>query len=378
MLKTSLRLLLMLAVQVLAVQILAGCAPRPGPELLWDTAAPVPDARTVTVYVATTRQGEADEPGIFTSGRATRMSYARYVISIPPDHQPGRIEWPHGKVNPQTDFATVSRQALDRAAFQSQVSRRHGQPPEVGVFVHGYNTNFQEALYQLAQMTADAGVDGVPILFAWPSDGNVSSYIADKDAVTASRDQLVDLLVMLAGKPTRGPITVIGHSMGGWLTVEATRQLRLTGQDKVIDRLHVVLAAPDIDVDVFQAQMAVIGPLSPPMTILVSRDDVALSVSEKLASDRQRIGRLDVSDPRVEEAARKARVQVVDISGLDTFDQVRHSRFMALAALYPKLSADGSSGTGGGVRRTGAFVLTTVGTTLSSPFTLAGQIVGGR
>lgn len=371
MLNTRFRFLL-----VLAVQILAGCAARPGPELLRDTAAPAPGARTVTVYVATTRQGEEGEPGIFTAGRAMGTSYARYTVSIPPGHQPGRIEWPKGKVNPETDFATVSRQVLDRAGFEAEVSRRRGPAPEIGVFVHGYNTNFQEALYLLAQMTADAGVNGVPILFAWPSDGSVTGYVSDKDAVTASRDQLADLLAMLAAKPTRGPITVIGHSMGGWLTAEAIRQLRLTGQDRVIDRLHVVLAAPDIDVDVFQAQMAVIGPLSPPMTILVSRDDVALSVSEKLASDRQRVGRLDVGDPRVEEATRRARVQVVDISGLDTSDSFRHNRFTALAALYPKLAASRAGGTD--LRQSGAFVLNAVGATLSSPFTLAGRVMAGQ
>jgi Alpha/beta hydrolase of unknown function (DUF900) len=35
--------------------------------------------------------------------------------------------------------------------------------------------------------------------------------------------------------------------MGAWLTVEALRQLRLSGKDRVIERLHhVALAAPDI------------------------------------------------------------------------------------------------------------------------------------
>ncbi len=34
------------------------------------------------------------------------------------------------------------------------------------MFVHGYNTNFTEAVYRIAQMTADAGVDAAPILFA--------------------------------------------------------------------------------------------------------------------------------------------------------------------------------------------------------------------
>ncbi|MGN8021464.1 alpha/beta hydrolase [Phyllobacterium sp. 22229] len=81
------------------------------------------------------------------------------------------------------------------------------------------------------------------------------------------------MLTSLAGKQTDGSITVVSHSMGGWLTAEAVRQLRITGKNKVFRRLHVILAAPDIDVDVFSAQLAAIGSLSPPMTVLVSRDD---------------------------------------------------------------------------------------------------------
>ena len=230
----------------------------------------------------------------------------------------------------------------------------------------------------MAQMTADAGVDATPILFAWPSEGALSGYVADKDAVTFSRDQLVDILGMLAHKETQGLITLVGHSMGGWLTTEAVRQLRLTGKDAVIRRLHVVLAAPDIDVDVFGAQLAVIGPLHPPMTILVSKDDRALKVSEFLSTERQRLGRIDVTDPKVMEATRQANVQVIDISDIEASDSFRHNRFVGLAALYPKLSGRDGTGDTRNIRQAGAFVFNSAGAVLSSPFVLAGKIVGGN
>ena len=191
-----------------------------------------PGTRTVTVYVATTRQRDGD--GLFTAGRARQISYVRFRISIPPGHKPGGIEWPSSTPNLATDFVTVERRQLNQADFEGEVSRRRGgKPPGVGVFVHGYNTNFTEAVFRIAQMTADANVDASPILFAWPSEGSLAGYVSDKDAVTFSRDQLVDLLTELAGKQTAGPITVISHSMGGWLTAEAIRQLRLSGKENV-------------------------------------------------------------------------------------------------------------------------------------------------
>ena len=370
--KISLRLTLLLL-----TGLLAACAGRPGPELLAQTAEAVSGAKLTTVYVATTRK--RDENGIYTSGRSREVSYIRYRVSIPPGHKTGNVEWPKSKPNPKTDFVTVDQHILDAATFEAEVTRKHnGKPPSVGVFVHGYNTNFTEAVYRIAQMTADAGVDAAPILFAWPSEGALSGYVADKDAVTFSRDQLADLLSTLARKQTQGPITLVGHSMGGWLTTEAVRQLRLTGKDAAIRRLQVVLAAPDIDVDVFQAQLATIGTLNPPMTILVSKDDRALKVSEFLSTERQRLGRIDVTDPKIEEAARRANVQVIDISDIEASDSFRHNRFVGLAAYYPKLSGRDGTSDPRNLRQAGAFVFNSAGAVLSSPFVLAGKIVGGN
>lgn len=369
-----------LPVFLLALTMITGCAPRPGPEVLNPTFASVPGARIVTVYVATTRARGAPEGNDFTTGRAAALNFAAFRISVPPGHRPGEIEWPQGPADPATSFATVQQITLDRTTFERRVvaAGRSIGGRKVGVYVHGYNRSFQEALFRLAQMTADADVSGVPILFAWPSEAKVTGYVADKEAVTYSRDGLADLLTLLARDRAAGRITVLAHSMGGWLTMEALRQLRLSGKGAVIDRLDVVLAAPDIDVDVFRAQVAVIGPLSPPLTVLVSRDDVALSVSSQIGGQRPRVGALDVDDPRVQEAAVRANVEIVDISSLTTSDPLRHDRYAGLAALYPRLAAAPKDGAGGDLRRAGAFVFDAVGTTLSSPFTLAGGALAGE
>ena len=61
--------------------------------------------------------------------------------------------------------------------------------------------------------------------------------------------------------------------------------------------------SPDIDVNVFRSQMAVIGRLDPPMKLLVSKDDQALSISALLAGSEGRVGNLDVGDPAVQALA---------------------------------------------------------------------------
>ncbi|MGN8021463.1 hypothetical protein ACTJJ7_12205 [Phyllobacterium sp. 22229] len=108
----------------------------------------VKDAKIVTVYAATTR--ERDASSAFTSGRAQHVSYLRNRISIPPGHKSGNIEWPKSKPDPKTDFVSVEQQVLDRTAFEHEVSRKRGsKPPGIGVFTHGYNTNYTEAVFRM-------------------------------------------------------------------------------------------------------------------------------------------------------------------------------------------------------------------------------------
>jgi esterase/lipase superfamily enzyme len=354
---------------------LAACSGRPGPELLSPIAS-TPSARVVAVYVATTRARQSSDSNVFTDEHSRELNYAAFQIAIPPGHRVGHIEWPTLTPDPALSFATVHQEVLDKLTFERLIAARNPRAPaKVTVFVHGFNTNFQEALFRLAQMTADGDVAGVPVLFAWPSEAKLTGYVVDKDAVAASRDQLAEVLTMLA-RNSDTDVTVIAHSMGAWPAVEALRQLRLAHKDGVINRLRIILAAPDIDVDLFRTQMAVIGPLSPPMTVLVARDDIALSLASFIAGERPRLGMIDVDDPRIQEAAVKAKLEIVDVSSVKAPDRMNHERYASLAALYPRLAAGDADGAG--IRRAGAFVFDAVGTTISSPFTLAGSAIGGH
>ncbi len=351
---------------VVLAAVLSGCAGRPGPEVLVATAA-VPGAKLQKIYVATTRTRATPSGNEFTSYRANALNFASFKVAIPPGHTSGNIEWPEGTPDPRVNFVTVDQDVLSDAAFREEVApaRQRGAKRKVVIFIHGFNNNFQESLYRLAQVHADAGMDSVPILFAWPSQGRVAAYAEDKDAATQSRDDLIALLKAVASSPQVGEIMVLAHSMGCLVTAEALRQLRVERQDRVIARLHrVILAAPDIDVDVFRAQLQTIGPLSPPLTLLVSNDDRALAFSNVIGGSRARVGALDIENPAVREAALKAKVQVVDISSLQSRDRQNHSRFTALAELYPRLQRQPASER----EQSGIFVIDTNSATVARPF----------
>ncbi|MEZ5841023.1 MAG: alpha/beta hydrolase [Hyphomicrobiales bacterium] len=358
-----------------AAVLLAGCASGPGPEVLDPVGAPAAGARSVRLFVATTRTPEAPAGHRFTRGRSAEPAFAEYTVSVPPDHTAGQIEWPKGRPAAATTFAVLGHRALAPATFHGDIAADaagHGAR-KVALFVHGYNTSFQQALFRLAQMVADSNIDGTPILFAWPSEAAVAGYVADRDAAALSRDALANLLVRLAADRRVGEITVMAHSMGGWLTVEVLRQLRLSGHGAVLSRLNVVLAAPDIDIDLFRAQMQVIGPFPRPVVVLVSPDDRALLVSRRIGGDRPRLGALEIGDPRVEAGARAARIAIVDISEVEGPGSLNHDRFVGLAALYPRLAADERRG-GGLFNKVGTFIFDTVDATLAAPAAAASPV----
>ena len=351
---------------------LAACTSRPGPDVL-ATVQPLPGNAQVKVFAVTTRTRMTPDTNVYDNGKSIASNYAELNVSIPPGHKDSQIEWPKKgkKPNPKTDFAVTQQAVLDRQAFYSQVRAANPASKKVGVYVHGYNSNFQESVYRIAQMSADAKLAATPIAFSWPSQGALAGYVADKDSATYSRDYLVDLMKELTKDRAAGDVTIFGHSMGGWLVVEALRQLKLEGRQDVLVKLNVILAAPDIDSDLFRTQMAVIGKLPRPMIILVSKDDRALEVSKILSASTARVGRLDVDDPKVQQTALDSGVTLIDITQIQSTDSANHSRFADVAALYPALTAESARKKNLG--NAGAFVFDAAAATISSPF----RIVSG-
>lgn len=336
------------------------------------TIATVPnDASQVRVYAVTTRNRVSPDSNVFGASKATQANYAELTVSIPPNHKTSQIEWPKGrKADPEKEFAVTGQSVLSADQFRTAIGPAKQGSKRVGIFVHGYNYNFQESLFRLAQISHDAKMPGTSILFSWPSQAAVAGYVADKESATYSRDYLASLMADAVKGRGDEDVVVFAHSMGGWLVVETLRQLKLQGRDDVLNKLTIVLAAPDIDEDVFRTQMAVIGKMKRPMTILVSGDDRALAVSKVLSASTNRVGTLNVKDPKVQESAIANGVVLVDISQVTPSDSARHNRFVDLMGLYPSLSASNERN---GLRKAGAFVFDAAGATISSPF----RIVSG-
>jgi esterase/lipase superfamily enzyme len=100
---------------------------------------------------------------------------------------------------------------------------------------------------------SDTGV--TPILFTWPSRGSLFAYGYDRESASLSRDALEQLLNTLVRDPAIEKVDILAHSMGNFLVLETLRQMALRNRaipSKIDD---VILAAPDVDVDVFQSDI---------------------------------------------------------------------------------------------------------------------------
>lgn len=282
------RALLAAALTALAA---GGCA-GPSRGLLVPVAEPAAGAQTRTLLAVTTRGTAAEPPGhLFSGERGDTTRYASLTLSLPRGRTPGSVPTDAESPDPDKHIALVSARELDISQFAAATKAAGSGKSRALVFTHGYNTQFDEAVMRLAQIVDDTGYRGVPILFSWPSRGGMTDYGYDKDSANYSRDAMADLLARLARDPAIEGIDIFAHSMGNWLTMETLRQLAIARDDRTLARLGtIVLAAPDVDMDVFRTQIARLRPLASRIVLYASKDDYALGLSRRLFGGKIRAG----------------------------------------------------------------------------------------
>jgi esterase/lipase superfamily enzyme len=332
-----------------AVFALSGCTGGPH-NVLIPIEAQAPGASRVDMLVATTRSPVGAQPGeLFTGERGDRPYYADIAVSIPPDaaRRVGDVQWPESTPpDPTREFATLRADILDGKEALARFNARIAQTPrrQALVFVHGYNTHFEDAVYRFAQIVHDSGATALPVLFTWPSRGKLLAYGYDHESASYSRDTLEELLQLLAADKSVGEVSILAHSMGNWVTIEALRQMAIRNHGLPAKIKDVMLAAPDVDFDVFQRQIAQIGPSSSRFTIFVSRDDEALAASRRVWGDKPRVGAIDPNAPPYQEDLKNDHVTVVDLTDVHSDDPLKHGKFAASPAVVRSIGESLASG----------------------------------
>ena len=115
------------------------------------------------------------------------------------------------------------------------------------VFIHGYNTTFEEAHEMAAQIGELAGSDVPLVLLHWPTRASALSYPIDEATIAWAQSPLDEALAQLTTRAE--DITIVAHSMGARAairSVEALDGYRGARPDRV---RRIVLASADEDRD---------------------------------------------------------------------------------------------------------------------------------
>jgi esterase/lipase superfamily enzyme len=310
---------------------LAACA-RP-PELVGVDnpgmpAESVPQVRAHRLFIMTTREASEVVGALYSSGRAPELGLASVEVTVPPSHVAGQLERPTRlPPDPRREFAVVDPvvyggDASFIAALDRELARRPPGARRLLLFVHGYNTTTSDAILRLSQFVEDTGFPGVPVLFTWASAARAPRYVYDLNSALVARGKL-DEMADILGRTRAEGVDIFAHSMGTFLTMEglvdAEREGRLDRQGRIDT---IMLASPDIDIDLFRTQIALLPPaIRNKMYLLISTDDRALRVSRVVAGGVPRVGAADAAE------LEQLGLNVIDLSEIDDSSSGSHSKF---------------------------------------------------
>lgn len=269
----------------------------------------VRDYKSYDILYATDRAAPDDDErkkGLPYGKRRGPMSYGKATVTVPlaaatlQGKDAPVLPLPAEKTDPSEHFTLKRLEPLDTAAFLAQVkyATAGAKPDDVLVYVHGYLNDFRNALFRAAQLKHDLEFPGLTVAYSWPSQGTAAGYTLDEANVEWSAYNFRKFLADLGTFSGRARVNIIAHSMGNRMLAAALRELACERAPYKLH--HVILAAPDIDAEVFQRDVApALGRTAARVTLYVSEDDKALKAS-RVVHGYDRAGEKPIIVPHVD------------------------------------------------------------------------------
>ncbi|MDP5093663.1 MAG: alpha/beta hydrolase, partial [Polaribacter sp.] len=246
-------------------------------------------------------------------GKRSELQYGRIVVSIPYTHTLGEIERPsywrlEFSEDPSKHMMMQSLKKQSKEDFFKQMKERIAKNGKsTFLFVHGYNVSFADAAFRTAQITFDLRFPGEAVFYSWPSQASTTSYTVDEANIEWSTYNMKNFLKDYLTKTEAKSIYLVAHSMGNRGLTKALIEL-MNEQPELKNKItEIILAAPDIDADVFKRDIGpkMISKIGKPITLYVSSDDLALLASKKVHGSYR---------------AGEAGAQIVVLKGIETID----------------------------------------------------------
>jgi len=280
-----------------------------------------PDFVKLPIYFGTDRNHIPSNPLNSAFGtKRSRLKYGVVEVSIPHDHRVGEIEspsiWKFEFSEDSTKHVMLQDiKLLDREQFFSNLASdiKKSTKKSTFLFMHGYNTSFSEAAKRTAQISYDLKFDGKAVFYSWPSQSSIFKYGRDEDNIAWSRKNIKKFLEDYLSQSGAEEFYLVAHSMGNRGLTRAIVDVMNEKPELRSKIKEIILAAPDIDADVFKNEIApqMVSKIQKPITLYVSSDDMALKAS-KLLHGNPRAG--DAGETIVLLKG----IETIDATGVDT------------------------------------------------------------
>jgi esterase/lipase superfamily enzyme len=283
----------------------------------------------VPVFYGTDRAEEPNPKRVtFSSERGRRLQLGRALVTVPKIHEVPQIErpWalriPYFNVtiyeeaeDPKKHFTMPEIKKLSKDEFLQLVRERLAGSDRYKdhaiVFVHGYNTAFDNAVYRTAQIAYDLKFDGAPFVYSWPSGGAVASYTYDRESAGAAQPYLRQFLDLVVKETGAKSISVIAHSMGSQPLMEVLKDMRSSVPEGTVIS-QVIFAAPDVDADNFANLARRIEGFAKGVTLYAASNDRALIISRNFWQN-PRAGDVPITGPLIVPG-----IDTIDVTGVST------------------------------------------------------------
>lgn len=251
------------------------------------------EPRLFPVFYGTNRNMN-DEDNVakgFGNSRSNIVTYGSCVVSIPKGHVIGSVgsRWLKRMLQRLRTGSddSLKLQLLSKMHEHEMWRDVHAKLADCEsdhchalLYIHGYNTSFEQAALRAAQLGYDLRIPGATGFFSWPSMANPLWYAADVSALESSEECMCKFICDFVRHNNNAKVHVVAHSMGnrGFLRVISNIISRAVDSSRVKFG-QVFLAAPDVDVDVFRRLAAHLPSQTDQTTLYVSRRDLPLGMS---------------------------------------------------------------------------------------------------
>lgn len=263
---------------------------------------PMIDTKEISVYIITNRKVEntnKDCSNRYFRNQPSELRWILCYVNVPKNHSIGSLDTEKKEIlDKDLYFYARNFTELTEKKFYEALSKEK----EILIFVHGFNVEFEEAIYRASQIKYDLKFQGAVVVFTWPAgpeDGFLKNFLINETYKINQKNAKItigifkDFIEKMLNIKNNNKFYLIVHSMGHQIVIPALVELESILTKKKFD--EIIFNAPDYPISEWREKEKTIKNIANRITIYCSPKDNALLASETVNGNK-RLGQCFKSD----------------------------------------------------------------------------------